>query len=744
MNLFLGYTGRMFGRLAMTACLVLSLTAVTLAAADGDLEMRTWTNRKGDTVAAKFVKMVQGVVHLTTADGKPTTILYSALSDGDQVFARTRSPAGAEVPVFPGSELGIDPPTFLPTPKSVTLEKGAMPLTAGSRIVCADPRLQPLATVLSEEILLLTDLKLSASAGPAQPGDIVLKINPEIRADNDIVAAQRKKPDPPEVRQWTSKKGDSIEASFLSLTAGKVTLFKPATSNNIAVALSSLSDADQLLAKNLAVPIKEMVKIVRTRDMAHTIEVADKATVEGWDYRAVAEGTVTILQAITAKKGKYFVPRMKIKDWPYADYTATMVDCARKRIPLEALKMAVEGCRLVKVRYLHLHLTDDHGCSLYSKAFPELGNSNQGFGGGDVVRSYSWDEMKALEAYAVARGIGIVPEIDTPGHMGAMARSRNDIFGGPEGCMNMASEKLYDGLEKVIDEQCAIFKSAPYFHIGGDECNISRVGDQPQDKIYMKNHPFPGSKEPLNGPQQIYQMHTIRLAAMVRKHGKIAVVWEGFGDSDFVKDDVVVMCWMNGGYGASLESRGFAIINTPWEAPPMPVFSLFTCNGHNFGPESKVLGSCTPLWQISEYSLTISGVAACVSHRVERTWGPDNQIADEAAHRKVISEKNQWSRQISMPVDIVVTNAPGKGNEAKGCNSWEQMWYHFSGTIVVKLVPPFPKRGEIHYTLDGSDPTIKSPLYKSPLTIRDPVTLKAALFYDKKQIGCGNSRRFER
>lgn len=728
-------------------CLVsffMVLLAFTTAVSAADTTtMRTWKSTKGTAIEAQFVKMAQGIVYLKKADGTTVPAPYSGLSNEDQAFARANAPTGSEYAYSAAASTEAPPPRFLPTPKSVTVEKGIMMLTPGSRIVYTDQRLQPLATILSDEILLQTDMKLTAVAGGAKPGDIVLKINPEIRAGSDIWAAQRKAAETQPVRSWKSKTGTVIEASFAKMFGGQVSLFKPATSNNVVVPLSALCDEDQALIRTFGTPGREMAKIVRTKDMAHTIEVADMATVEGWDYRATAEGTVTLLQAIAAKDGKYYVPRMKIKDWPYADYTSTMVDCARKRMPLEVLKMAVQGCRLAKLRYLHLHLTDDHGCALYSKAFPELGNSNQGFGGGDVVRSYSWDEMKALEAYAVARGIGIVPEIDTPGHFGAMQRSRNDIFGGP-GCMNMASEKLYDGLEKLIDEQCAIFKSAPYFHIGGDECNVNLVGDQPQDKIYMKNHPFPGSKEPLNGPHQIYQMHTIRLAAMLKKHGKLAVVWEGFGDSDFVKDDVVVMCWMNGGYGAALESRGFAIINTPWEAPPMSVFSLFTCNGHNFGPGSKVLGSCTPLWQISEYSLTIGGVAACISHRVERTWGPDNPIPDEAAHRKLISEKNQWSRQLSMPVDIVVTNAPGKGNEAKGCNNWEQMWYHFSGTISVKLVPPFPKRGEVHYTLDGSDPTIKSPLYKSALTIKDTVTLKAALFYDKKQIGSGNSRHFVR
>ncbi|MCY2929011.1 MAG: hypothetical protein NTV86_05860, partial [Planctomycetota bacterium] len=42
-----------------------------------------------------------------------------------------------------------DAPKFVPTPKSVTIEQGSMPLTAKSRIVAADAALKPLAAVLA-------------------------------------------------------------------------------------------------------------------------------------------------------------------------------------------------------------------------------------------------------------------------------------------------------------------------------------------------------------------------------------------------------------------------------------------------------------------------------------------------------------------------------------------------------------------------------------------------------------------
>ncbi|GAH69606.1 unnamed protein product, partial [marine sediment metagenome] len=57
-------------------------------------------------------------------------------------------------------------------------------------------------------------------------------------------------------------------------------------------------------------------KIVKTRDYAHTISVTDKAVVEGWDYRAVCEGTATILHALKIDGQKVSLLKMEVKDWP--------------------------------------------------------------------------------------------------------------------------------------------------------------------------------------------------------------------------------------------------------------------------------------------------------------------------------------------------------------------------------------------------------------------------------------------
>ena len=111
---------------------------------------------------------------------------------------------------------------------------------------------------------------------------------------------------------------------------------------------------------------------VRTTDGAHTIAIDEQAVVEGFDYRATAEGTST--HPATAGQDRRAASgcrRLTIKDWPHADYCGVMLDVARQDHPIDAIKKVVQLCRLYKARYLQLHLTDDQGWTFPSTKYPQ-------------------------------------------------------------------------------------------------------------------------------------------------------------------------------------------------------------------------------------------------------------------------------------------------------------------------------------------------------------------------------------
>jgi len=565
---------------------------------------------------------------------------------------------------------GLD---LLPTPKSITVEGGEMVITAKSRIVATDPSLEPLAAILSDEILLTTNLRLTPAKGDGKPGDIVLALDPKIRADADIVAVQMKDGKP---------------------------------------------------------------QVVRTRDFAHTITVGDTALVTGWDYRAVCEGTATLLQAMTVKDGKWFLPKMAVKDWPYADYTGTMIDAARQWIPPDCVKFTIEACRFWKIRYLQMHFSDDHAYTFGSKIFPELGNSNMGISDGVVCRCYTQEEMKDLEAYAAARGVSIVPELETPGHYGAMARSRPDIFDGP-GCMPMASEKLYEALDKLVGEMCSIFKSSPYFDIGGDECNFDGVCNFTGAQEYMSKHTLPMDDHPLNDAWQVYIMHVFHMQDICRKYGKFTIAWDGFAADNRLKNDMAVMSWYWAKNAADQEKNGWTLISVPWFMDPLPEWNIYCANGHHFKRTSNILGAQRPMWQMSEYSLLRDYVPG-LAERQERTWGADNAM-EEGYKKNRMTRSMERMFKVAVPVRVST-----EGGNVLGVADGLKGWVGFNGAMTVKLVAePMPDAAKIHYTLDGTDPTPQSPEYSKPLTTNQTFTLKAALFQDGRMLGSCNRVKYE-
>ncbi|MEI7900623.1 MAG: family 20 glycosylhydrolase [bacterium] len=483
--------------------------------------------------------------------------------------------AGDPADTFPGLNL-------IPWPKSLEMKQGQMKLTAASRIVTGDGSLKGLADILSDEINLLTRLKLTVASGKPRAGDIVLTINKSVKAGEPILVAR-----PPE--------------------------------------------------------------LVRTTDGAHTLAIGDQAVVEGFNYRAVAEGSATLLQALSQSGGQVSLPRLAIKDWPHADYCAMMIDCGRQEQPVEWLKKMIETCRLYKVRYVHLHLTDDQGWCFPSATYPQLGSKNHGTHGGLAPKVYPIEELKGLVAYADARGIALVPELEVPGHSGAALRSLPEIFDAlnPEtqqpvgmGCMNMASEEIYPALDTVIGEMCDVFKSSPYFHIGSDEVSMGRVSLAPGYKAFMEKHGLKNDVELAN-------YFIARVNDIVKKHGKKAIKWEGLANT--AAKDIIIMTWDSRSNMASkLIAEGYATITCPWGLEvPWEQWSMYECNCSKLKKGDPVIGATLVAWEQS--AETHAGMVRNVASRQERTWGPDNSVTEAGFASRFQAQDAAVGKLIGLP-----------------------------------------------------------------------------------------------
>lgn len=572
---------------------------------------------------------------------------------------------------FAAASDAADALPLIPYAKSVELHDGMLALEPGARIVATDPSLTPLAKILSREIYLARGLRLAVSGGPGQAGDIVLRLDSSLRAGKPILTVR-----------------------------------------------------DQA--------------VTTTHDGAYTLTVGSQVVVTGFDYRAAAEGTSTLLQLLNAGNGALTLPKLAIKDWPQSDFDAVMVDVARQEIPIAALKQAVEACRLYRVRYMQLHLNDDQAWVFPSKAYPKLGTRNGSAHGGIIPRVYSLQALKDLVAFAGARGVTLVPEMETAAHTGAMRRAMPALFDSPNergrahlGVMNMANDKIYPALDTLVAEMREVFKSSPYFHIGCDEASFGTLRKQPEVQAYMKAHG-------LKNIHELFLQHVKRMNRIVRKHGLMTIVWEGAAIDRSMSKTVLVETWVNNSnYASRLQKQGFTTITVPWNLHGIPWYqwTMYDCNASRLSRDDRVLGAMLPMWEMSAPALVnayLPGIHNGPSYlpgipqRQIGTWSPDHVVKPERFLRHQARHAALLKR-IVRPVNMTVNGMLHQGapSQYTASGNANNIFYQ---VLTVTLAAPVNMSGTIHYTTDGSVPTVKSPTYTKPLSLTDSTTVKAALF----------------
>ncbi|HEY3787891.1 MAG TPA: family 20 glycosylhydrolase, partial [Urbifossiella sp.] len=435
---------------------------------------------------------------------------------------------------------------------------------------------------------------------------------------------------------------------------------------------------------------------VRSTDGAHTVNISEQAVVEGFDYRATAEGTATILQLLGKSENALRLPKVSIKDWPHADFCAAMLDVARQDHSIDDIKKVVQLCRLYKTRYLQLHLTDDQGWTFPSTKYPKLGSKNYGAHGGIAPRVYKLDELKALVAYADARGVTIVPEFEVPGHSGAAARSMPEIFDAinPQskqpvgmGCMNMSNEELYSTIDTLIGEMSDVFRSSPYFHIGSDEVTSGRLSLHPGYKAFMAKHK-------LKDDHQLADHFIASVCDMVKKRGKKAIKWEGL--SNTASKDVIIMGWeLNSTVATDMLAQGYTTITVPWTlAVPWEQWNMYVCNGSRLKKGDSVLGAMLVAWE--QPPLTHITNLRNLASRQERTWGPDNVVTEAGFAARFQPLDAVAGRLIHMPPKAKLE---ASFTTSVGTNDFLDPVFAFDGNDATFFKSAVPPKKDDHFTL---------------------------------------------
>ncbi|MGE7777691.1 beta-N-acetylhexosaminidase [Chitinophaga sp. NPDC101104] len=216
---------------------------------------------------------------------------------------------------------------------------------------------------------------------------------------------------------------------------------------------------------------------------AYKLEVnPQRVKIEAGSGDGYIHGVMTLVQLarVFGKKGAGIsVPCWRIEDAPAMAWRGFMLDESRHFFGKKTIKLLLDEMAMYKLNRFHWHLTDEPGWRIEIKQYPRLttvggiGNRTDSLA---PAAYYTQEDVKEIVAYAAARGITVIPEIDMPGHATAANKAYPEFSGGgtakyPEFTFNPGKEGTYQYLTNILREVNALFP-AGMVHIGGDEVSF--------------------------------------------------------------------------------------------------------------------------------------------------------------------------------------------------------------------------------------------------------------------------------
>lgn len=270
-------------------------------------------------------------------------------------------------------------------------------------------------------------------------------------------------------------------------------------------------------------------------------------------------GLETLLQLIGTEP-KITLPLVSIKDQPRFKWRGLLLDTSRHFFSVATIKRQLDAMAAAKYNIFHWHLTDDQGWRFESKKYPKL---QQLASDGEF---YSRQQMREVVAYARARGIQVLPEIDLPGHASAIAVAYPELMSAPgpyameyrwgvhKPTLNPANEQVYQFAEAIIAEVAELFPFE-YVHIGGDEVDPEHWNNNADIQTFMQ-------LQGLKDHRALQAYFNQRLQKILHQHQRKMIGWDEIQHQDLPKD-IVIQSWRGPDAVSESVAAGFqAILST--------------------------------------------------------------------------------------------------------------------------------------------------------------------------------------
>lgn len=303
----------------------------------------------------------------------------------------------------------------------------------------------------------------------------------------------------------------------------------------------------------------------------------DSIVLRAASIKGVNWGMSQLAQLVAAAPDKQLSECM-ISDSPRFEHRGLMIDCSRHFRTIAELQSLIDAMNLLRLNILHLHLTDNQGWRLALERFPEVARRGTHYPDFPELsdKYYTPDELKSLVAYAYARGIEIIPEVDMPGHCLALLASmpelscrggefepfpeerlQNDRKRAWENMLCVSNPRVYDIVEAVVAQLADIFPSR-YIHLGGDEVSTVRWKECKRcQALYHSEH--------MTDLHQLQDYFTRRAGEIVRRYGKRLMGWDEINDRCAADASDVVCIWQRDAAERSAKAlgRGMQVVMCP-------------------------------------------------------------------------------------------------------------------------------------------------------------------------------------
>ncbi|MFE6553091.1 glycoside hydrolase family 20 protein [Streptomyces sp. NPDC057746] len=248
--------------------------------------------------------------------------------------------------------------------------------------------------------------------------------------------------------------------------------WRPASGARVVVDSPSLDDEGRLLAGELGMEYGGRTA-ARDGDVelglagsgdqeSYTMTVQNgRVRITGPGDAGVFYGTRTLKQEV---HGGGTAPEGVVRDAPAKPRRGFMLDMARKFYTAGWIEDRVRELGDLKYNELGLHFSDDQGFRIESGSHPEIVSPQH----------LSKAEVKRIVDLAASRHITVVPEIDSPGHLGAVIAAHPDLQlrgvsgAAPRGTLDISKPEAAKIVDDLLNEFAGVFPGG-YWHLSGDE-----------------------------------------------------------------------------------------------------------------------------------------------------------------------------------------------------------------------------------------------------------------------------------